>query len=103
MVLRKQCKCCNKEITTKNAKLLGRNDMGLWLNCQYGTTIFLKQPSEAVTTIKSFLYNLNNTNYASIESYTLASEVREISQNMQLTQAQKSAFEAFEDFLAKNK
>lgn len=46
MVLRTNCNCCNKEITTKNAKHIGRNETGLWLNCQCGTTILMtKLPS----------------------------------------------------------
>lgn len=59
MILRKNCKCCNKEITTKNAKSLGRNEVGLWLNCQCGTTILMinkpKMDSELVTLFKAVL------------------------------------------------
>jgi hypothetical protein len=29
----KQCSCCKKELTTKNTKKIGRNDLGLWFNC----------------------------------------------------------------------
>lgn len=47
MTLRKNCKCCNKEINTRNAKSLGRNEIGLWLNCQCGTTILMTLKSKA--------------------------------------------------------
>lgn len=53
MVLRKQCKVCGQCITTKNSKSLGRNEIGLWLNCQCGTTILLKQPEKPYKPTKS--------------------------------------------------
>lgn len=59
MVLRTSCKCCNKVITTKNAKSLGRNEVGLWLNCQCGTTILMtlkpKIDNELASLFKSVL------------------------------------------------
>lgn len=59
MILRKNCKCCNKEINTRNAKSLGRNEVGLWLNCQCGTTILMtlrpKASNELVEMFKSVL------------------------------------------------
>lgn len=42
MKLREKCSCCGNPITTKNAKNIGRNEMGLWLNCKCGTTILLE-------------------------------------------------------------
>ena len=59
MTLRKNCKCCNKEINTKNATSLGRNEVGLWLNCQCGTTILMtlkpKIDNELASLFKSVL------------------------------------------------
>lgn len=59
MTLRKNCKCCNKEISTRNAKSLGRNEIGLWLNCQCGTTILVtlkpKVDNELISVFKSVI------------------------------------------------
>lgn len=59
MTLRKNCKCCNKEISTRNAKSLGRNEVGLWLNCQCGTTILVtlkpKVDNELISVFKSVI------------------------------------------------
>lgn len=41
MILRNKCSCCGHPITTKTAKNIGRNIMGLWLNCTCGTSILL--------------------------------------------------------------
>ena len=30
----KKCPCCKKQLTTKNTVSIGRNAMGLWLNCK---------------------------------------------------------------------
>lgn len=30
----KVCTCCKKQLTTKNTKKIGRNELGLWLNCK---------------------------------------------------------------------
>lgn len=42
MLVREKCSCCGKRLTTKQVKKIGRNEMGLWLNCFCGTTILLE-------------------------------------------------------------
>lgn len=41
MKLNKICTKCNKELTTKNSKLVGRNNFGLFLNCKACNSTFL--------------------------------------------------------------
>jgi len=38
MKLGKRCGCCKKELTTKNVKVIGRNELGLWYNCECKST-----------------------------------------------------------------
>lgn len=43
MTLSKKCSCCKNQLTTKNTYSIGRNIMGLWLNCKIckSTVLFL--------------------------------------------------------------
>lgn len=42
----KKCSCCQKELTTKEIRKIGRNEIGLWVNCKYCESTMLLRPKK---------------------------------------------------------
>lgn len=49
MTIKQKCTCCGNKVTTKTTKNIGRNELGLWLNCKCGTTILLADNKFKIT------------------------------------------------------
>lgn len=41
MTIKEKCSCCGNKVKSKESKNIGRNELGLWLNCKCGTTLLL--------------------------------------------------------------
>jgi DNA-directed RNA polymerase subunit RPC12/RpoP len=49
----KQCSCCKKQLTTKDVYSIGRNEIGLWINCKHCKSTLLLKPKKQVTLEKA--------------------------------------------------